>query len=244
MEINWRYPCHPRNYQGKRVQRVVWLVIHYVGALGDAEQNAAYYGTTPGIKASAHYFVGHAEDGADVWASVPEDCVASHCGRSDGKYKHPYCRNANSIGIEMCCHQRKDGTWYFDQETIDRTVELARDIMTRYGIDADHALRHYDVTGKICPAPFVNDAAAWDNFKERLIGMTREETLALIAEAVEAAKPKVYTTLAEVPKWAQGLVQRAVSEGVIKGDGAGKLHLTDDNLVNLQMLYNMAERSV
>lgn len=26
----------------------------------------------------------------------------------------PTCRNANSIGIELCCHRRVDGTWYFD----------------------------------------------------------------------------------------------------------------------------------
>ena len=245
MTIHNNYPCHPDNYQGRRTQAVLYLVIHYVGALGDAMQNAAYYGTTPGIKASAHYFVGHAEDGADIWGSVAENCIASHCGRSDGKYKHPTCRNANSIGIEMCCHQDKAGNWYFDQETIDRTAELARDIMTRYGIDVDHVLRHFDVTGKICPAPFVLNPGAWENFKERLVkeDMTKEETQALIDEAVEAAKPKVYTTLAEVPKWAQGLVERAISEGIIKGNGAGKLHLTDDNLVNLQMLYNMADKA-
>ncbi|HWS42097.1 MAG TPA: peptidoglycan recognition family protein [Pseudoflavonifractor sp.] len=238
MTINWRYPCHLDNYQGRRVQAVLYLVIHYVGALGDAMQNAAYYGTTPGIKASAHYFVGHAEDGADIWGSVPENCVASHCGRSDGKYKHPTCRNANSIGIEMCCHQDKAGNWYFDQETIDRTVELARDIMARYGIDMDHVLRHYDVTGKICPAPFVNDASAWENFKERLVkeDMTKEETQAMIDEAVKAVKPEVYTTIPEVPKWAQGLVQRAMGVGVIKGDGTGKLNLTAQDLKTLSMM--------
>ncbi|SBV94470.1 hypothetical protein KL86CLO1_10518 [uncultured Eubacteriales bacterium] len=232
--IHGDYPCHPDNYQGKRTQTVEYLVIHYVGALGDAQQNAWYYHNTPGIGASAHYFVGHAEDGADIWGSVPEDCVASHCGRTDNKYKHPTCRNANSIGIEMCCHQRKDGTWYFDQETIDRTVELARDIMARYGIDVDHVLRHYDVTGKICPAPFVNDASAWENFKERLVedDMTKEEVQAMI----DAAKPKVYTTLDEIPKWAQGLVERAISEGVIKGDGSGNLNLTIQDLKTLSMM--------
>lgn len=239
--IHTDYPCHPDNYQGKRTQAVAWLVYHYVGAEGSAIQNAYYYGTVPGIGASAHLFIGHGTE-AKVWGSVPLDCVASHCGRADNKYKHPYCRNANSIGIEICCHQDKAGKWYFDPETVDRAVELGRELMARYGIDVDHVLRHYDVTGKICPAPFVNDAAAWENFKSRLgeKDMTKAETQALIAEAVEAAKPEVYTELDAVPDWAQKLVQRAMGEGVIKGDGAGKLRLTDDNLVNLQMLYNMA----
>lgn len=237
MLIHRDYPCHPKNYQGRRAQKVTWLVYHYVGALGDAEQNAYYYGTTPGIGASAHLFVGHGPE-AEVWASVPEDCVASHCGRTDGKYKHPICRNANSIGIELCCHRRPDGTWYFDRETIDRGVELGRDIMARYGIDADHVLRHYDVTGKTCPAPFVLDPAAWETFKKRLeeVDMTREETQALIDATVKSATPKVYTGPAEVPKWAQGLVGKAKDAGIIKGDGSGKLNLTDQDLKTLSML--------
>lgn len=242
MLIHRDYPCHPKNYQGRRVQRVLYLVYHYVGALGDAQQNAYYYGTTPGIGASAHLFVGHGPE-AEVWASVPEDCVASHCGRTDGKYKHPTCRNANSIGIELCCHRRTDGTWYFDQATIDRGVELGRELMARYGIDVDHVLRHHDVTGKICPAPFVLDVAAWETFKGRLaaqegeIDMTREDVQALVDAAVQAVKPKVYTALAEVPKWAQGLVGRAMDAGIIKGDGTGKLNLTDQDLKTLSMMY-------
>lgn len=237
MEINRTYPCHPKNYQGKRVQKIEWLVWHYVGADGDAIQNAYYYGTVPGIGASAHLFVGHGPE-AEVWGSVLLDCVASHCGRADGKYKHPYCRNANSIGIEICCHQDKAGKWYFDPETIARAVELGREIMARYSIDVNHVLRHYDVTGKICPAPFVLDPGAWENFKSRLgeEDMTKEATQALIDEAVKAAMPKVYTTLAEVPKWAHGLVERAKDAGVIKGDGSGKLNLTDQDLKTLSMM--------
>ena len=137
MTIHRNWPCLRANHQGKRTRKIKYLVIHYVGALGNAEANAKYYGSTPGIGASAHYFVDHAPK-AEVWASVAEDCVASHCGRSDGKYRHPGCRNANSIGIELCCHRRPDGTWYFDAETVDATVELARDIMARYGIPVEN----------------------------------------------------------------------------------------------------------
>ena len=34
-------------------------------------------------------------------------------------------------------------------------------------------------------------------------------------------------------------VQKAVDEGVLRGDQGGGLRLTDDNLVNLQMLRNL-----
>ena len=173
MTIHDNYPCHPANYKAGRAGPIKYLVIHYVGALGDAEANAKYYGTTPGIQASAHYFVDHGP-GAEVWASVLEGDTAWHCGAKS--YRHPECRNANSIGIEMCCHRDAAGTWYFDATTVDRTVELARDIMARYGIDTDHVLRHYDVTGKCCPAPYVNDTEAWETFKARLTAQVSTDT--------------------------------------------------------------------
>lgn len=94
---------------------------------------------------------------------VPYNQGLRGCGTKNG-YKHPECRNANSIGIEMCCHQDGNGRWYFDGETVERTVELVRDIMERHGIDGDHVVRHYDVTGKKCPAPYVDDGAAWSCF--------------------------------------------------------------------------------
>lgn len=204
MTVHRDYPCHPANYKAGRAGGIKYLVIHYVGALGGAEANARYYGTTPGVGASAHYFVGHGTD-AEVWASVAEGDTAWHCGAKS--YRHPECRNANSIGIEMCCHRRADDTWYFDPETVDRTVELARDIMARYGIDIDHVVRHYDVTGKCCPAPYVNDWAAWEVFKRLLeeTSMTKEEVQALVDEAVRAVKPRSIRTLLRFRRGRRGL---------------------------------------
>ena len=217
MTIHKDWPCLRANQQGKRTQRVKYLVIHYVGAEGDAGANAKYYGTTPGIGASAHYFVGHAPQ-AEVWASVAEDCVASHCGRSDGRYRHPECRNANSIGIEMCCHRRPDGTWYFDDETVDATVELARDIMGRYGIPVENVVRHYDVTGKNCPAPYVNDPGAWEKFKARLTEPESEDGM------------KLYQYVPDMPEWARAAATKAINNGYIKMDKTGAVGVWEANL--------------
>lgn len=241
LNIHGTYSCHPGNFTRGRAEAIRYLVIHYVGATGGARANAKYYGSTPSIGASAHYFVGHASEGAAVYASVPEVDTARHCGRTDGRYRHPECRNANSIGVELCCHKRADGAWYFDPETLEAGAALARDIMGRYGIPPDRVLRHYDVTGKACPEPFVRDAGAWAEFKSKLKedgDMTKEEVQKLIDAAVEAAKPRVYTELSQVPEWARALVERAMEAGIIQGSGGGKLHLTSDNLVSLQMLAN------
>jgi N-acetylmuramoyl-L-alanine amidase CwlA len=224
MEINRSYLCNADNYQRGRAQPVSYLVIHYVGASGGARDNARYYQRTPGAGASAHYFVGHASEGAAVYASVPEGDTAWHCGRKDGKYKHPQCRNANSIGIEICCHQDAGGSWYFDPETVDAAVELARDIMARYGIPIDHVLRHYDVTGKVCPAPYVNDPAAWDGFLARLDGREEEKSMT------------VYHWFADMPDWARQSAEKAYQKGILSADATGAVSVYE---VNLQALVWM-----
>lgn len=75
--------------------------------------------------------------------------------------------------------------------------------------------------------------------------MTEDQVRKIVQTAVDTAvkslQPKVYTSLAEIPAWAKALVARAVSDKVVKGDGSGGLRLTDDNLVSLQMLYNLAD---
>ena len=207
MVIHKDYPCHVDNYQRGRAQPVSFLVFHYVGATGGARANARYYGTTPGIGASAHYFVDHAP-GAEVWASVPEGDTAWHCGAN--AYRHPKCRNANSIGVEMCCHQRSDGTWYIDEETYAVAAGLGRDIMERYGIPMENVLRHYDVTGKLCPRPLI-DEGAWAAFKDRL-----EEDMVS------------YKTIEDVPVSYRPSVQKLLDLGALKGYENGAIYVSED----------------
>ena len=114
-------------------------MIHYVGALGDAEQNAYYYGTTSGIGASAHYFV-------------------------------------------------------------------------------DHVVRHYDVTGKMCPAPYVDDEKAWEAFKKRLTEPESEDGM------------KLYQYVAEMPEWARAAATKAINNGIIKMDEHGAVGVWEASL--------------
>lgn len=141
-----------------------YLVIHYVGAQGGALANAKYY-QNEYRGASAHYFVDHS---GPIYMSVKPGDIAWHCGRSDGKYKHKYCRNKNSIGIEMCCYKNAEGKWYFTDVTVDKTVELVVALMYQYDIPLSHVIRHYDVTGKICPEPYVSDTKAWNAFLKKV----------------------------------------------------------------------------
>lgn len=150
--------------KGASTNRIKYIVCHYVGATGGAEANCKYYASGY-IGASAHYFVGHK---GEVWQSVEDKDIAWHCGAS--RYVHPYCRNDNSIGIEMCCRKKLDGTWYFEEETVKSTIELVKMLMQKYNIPVENVIRHYDVTGKICPEPYVRDTDAWNTFKANLTG--------------------------------------------------------------------------
>lgn len=142
-----------------------YIVIHYVGATGGAEANCKYFYNTY-VGASAHYFVGHK---GEVWQCVKDADIAWHCGSNNG-YKHPICRNTNSIGIEMCCRQLSNGTWYFEEETVKATIELVKELMNKYNIPVSNVIRHYDVTGKRCPEPYVRNVDAWNTFKANLSG--------------------------------------------------------------------------
>ena len=210
MDIHTGYLCNPDNYQRGRAQPVSFLVYHYVGATGGGAANARYFHNTAGAGASAHYFVGHASEGAEIWSSVPEGDTAWHCGAKT--YRHPACRNANSIGIEMCCHQKADGTWTIDEETMAAAAELGRDILARYAIPLDHVLRHYDVTGKLCPRPLI-DEGAWADFKKRLEG---EEEMTY------------YKTIGDVPDDYRPAVQKLLDNGALKGYGDGTINVSED----------------
>lgn len=170
MQINKDYICNSSNYRKNRRDKIKYIVIHYVGASGTAKQNALYYHNNSGIGASAHYYVGHASENGAIYQSVPESACAWHCGSETGKYYHA-CRNDSSIGIEMCCHKGVADNWYFDEITVTNAIALTKELMAKYNIPAENVIRHYDVTHKCCPAPFVKNPALWENFKKELISV-------------------------------------------------------------------------
>ena len=126
------------------------------------------------------------------WA-VGGELLNSGGGRLYGK-----ARNRNTISIEICsnCSPRTntalsrsnhDG-WSFTDKELDNAVKLAKILMAKYNIPLDRVVRHYDITGKLCPgligwndAPEVydkttgkrivgakNNSREWEKFKARL----------------------------------------------------------------------------
>lgn len=162
-ENNFSRPC-------RKLKKVRGIVIHWTGNAGStAIQNRNYFEslkdqTDSRRFASAHYIVDL--DGS-VIQCVPENEVAYHAGSvfySDGIEKrlggYP---NAHTIGIELC-HPNSDGV--FTKETYDSAVELTAVLLKKYELNPKKDIyRHFDITGKICPKHFVENASAWKGFR-------------------------------------------------------------------------------
>lgn len=175
MQINKLLTPYNLNRLGD-TNRIRYIVIHYVGATGGAEANCRYYASKY-IGASAHYYVGF--DG-EIWQSVEDGDIAWHCGAKS--YRHPECRNSNSIGMELCVRNKGSQAadsrdWYFEEATVTAAIELTRELMEKYGVPAERVIRHYDVTGKICPNPYVynHTAHTWEAFKAALTATAPKE---------------------------------------------------------------------
>ena len=64
--------------------------------------------------------------------------------------------------------------------------------MDEYNIDINHVIRHYDVTGKTCPNPYVKNnklktSWTWNEFKNILLEYRKNKTIT-IPETKETIK--------------------------------------------------------
>ena len=138
------------NKTSKSSRNIRYIVVHYTSgsrtSAGAAYANCVYFANAY-CGASAHYFI---DDGSTIWQSVRDRDIAWSVGSRSG-YWHPAARNANTLNIEVCT------AWDFTGEEIENLRWLVAQKMAEYGIDAAHVIRHRDVTGKHCPAAYVDD---------------------------------------------------------------------------------------
>lgn len=225
--------CNPSNYRKGREFPVHWIVLHFTANNGDtAQNNADFFARESGLRASAHYFV----DPNEIYQSVKDGDTAWHCGKERGGSYYNDCRNANSIGIEMCSVIR-NGVYVIPEETMKRAAKLTRELMAKYHVPVSRVCRHYDVTRKNCPEPWVRNPQLWQKFKTMLTekeveDMTEQQTRNIVKQEIANAEKakKVYDTVDAVPAWGKATVQKLVNKGFLQGDDQGKLALTTDLL--------------
>lgn len=221
--------ANKQNYGNKRsTGGIQYIVLHYTANDGDSDESNGRYFQNHIVEASAHYFV----DGDSVTQSVPDEFVAwsvggkkyPSCATSGGGKWYGKCTNNNSISVELCDEVR-NGKYDFSEKTLRNAVELVRMLMKKYNVPIQNVIRHFDVVGKICPKPFVDDTKAWENFKKRLTGEQKKEEEEMI---------KYYETLAEVPTWAKPIVQDMIRKGCFADKN--KLHLSEDMIRTMALM--------
>lgn len=159
--------AHKNNFSMnvRALSSIKYIIIHYTGNVGDTARNNAFYFHDANIQSSAHFFV----SGTDVYQSVPLNHAAFAVGL--GSRKEPYFKwpsmwkkanNNNSVSIEICGYPNSlEG----NDETKLTAAKLAADLMDKLGLTPSCLYRHYDVTGKCCPAWAVNEPVKWLDFK-------------------------------------------------------------------------------
>lgn len=227
-------PAHESNVSGTRtLNKIKYIVVHYTSNDGDkAKSNGKHFQKILPKPASAHYFV----DENEIIQSVLDNRIAKAVG--GGKYAntkggsfYKICTNTNSISIELC-----NSKYAVPEKVATRAVELIRELMGKYNIPLCRVIRHYDVTGKPCPAPLV-DETEWKKFKQRIEGVDMEELNALKKRVEELEKEHaVYNYIDEnMPKWIKDITEWALDKGIISGTGNG-LGMTKTKAENLVMI--------
>ena len=162
---------------GTPLKEVRGVVVHWTANLdkgADALANRSFFESlnkNPN-PVSAHYIV----DDKRIVQCVPETEVTYHCGAK--KYNPdalallgPY-PNATTISVESCVNVDGNGG-----DVYKNTVGLCGDIVARHNLLLSRLFTHFMVTGKHCPAYFVEDEwaekmgfggsaeAAWQTFR-------------------------------------------------------------------------------
>ena len=139
------------NYtSGRGGHAIDGMAVHYTATTASAHNNLVYF-SRPGAQASAHLFVD--KDGT-IRQSVRFEDTAWAVGN--------FAENQRTVSVEVVSAGED-----FTEAQIVALAEIYAYLRASYGIT--RVIRHYDVTGKLCPAPYVNEAK-WAALKARILG--------------------------------------------------------------------------
>ena len=137
---------------GISLEQINGIVIHYTANPGSTAQNNRDYfeglKDSHETKVSSHFVVGIE---GEIVQCIPSSEIA-YASNS---------RNSDTLSIE-CCHT--DETGKFTEATYTSLVRLTGWLCYRFNLTSEDVIRHYDVTGKICPKYFVDYPEKWDEF--------------------------------------------------------------------------------
>lgn len=172
---------------------IKYLAIHYTAGGSSAAGCAmAVKKVFESRKASADFAV----DDRDIVQFNP-DLRNYYCWAvGDTKQQGVSCKdgcNRNTISIEICSTLARGTSaakpnhsgWSFTDKALNNAVRLAKILMKKYNIPIERVVRHYDISGKLCPGvagwnngrlyttdgsptSLYNGSSKWEAFKKRL----------------------------------------------------------------------------
>ena len=147
-------PVNPYSRSGELLSSIDGIVVHYTANPGTtAKQNRNYFAGLAdgsGTSASSHFII---DTDGTILQCVPMSEIAY--ASND--------RNCDTLSIE-CCHEDESGK--FTKETYQSLVKLTAWLCDTYGLETDQVIRHYDVTGKLCPKYYVEHEDKWEALKK------------------------------------------------------------------------------
>ena len=173
--------AHISTHITKKVGRKIdYIAVHYTaGASSKAGSAKAVRNVFLKRSASADFVVDDAtivQINPDLrnfycWSVGDPKNKYSSGGRLYGKSK-----NSNTISIEICSNLAKGASasaanhagWSFTDAELELTRKLIRYLMAKYNVPKDNVVRHYDVSGKLCPGVIGwNDEAVYSTDGKR-----------------------------------------------------------------------------
>lgn len=224
------------SYSGTRsYSNIYYIIIHYTGISNDtAENNAKYFATGNKKSAGAHFFV-------DQKGRIYQSVKMSYTANSVPRYRQAYkgggtlvgkCTSANSISIEMTDNLTKDPS-PAQTESVRQLIQYIQSVCP----NARTVVRHYDVTGKLCPARMTDtnatDSAKWKAFRNAITAkndttyqevedLTKAETTALINQLVPGLIQKTLNgSETKVSDWFKEEYAEAKEAGITDGTRPG-----------------------
>jgi len=134
---------------GEELKEVRDIAVHYVANPGTSAMANRNYFEGPDSDTSAHFIVGLE---GEVLALIPTD--EKSCATNE--------RNLDTVSVEVC---HPDETGAFSETTYRSLVRLLAYLCEEFGLTEENLIRHYDVTGKLCPKYYVEHPDAWEDLK-------------------------------------------------------------------------------
>lgn len=155
---------------GKKLKKIKGIVIHWVANPNtSAKQNRDFFEKRKDGNndfGSSHYIIGLE---GEILQAIPENEMAYHVGANEytliAKKELSAYPNDCTIGIENC-HPNWIGK--FNSKTYQSLISLVVRLCKKHNLNENNVYRHFDITGKFCPAYYVSEINEWAILKNEI----------------------------------------------------------------------------